>query len=68
MTYQPGHLSEDLSLSHADSNDFDQTGWMPRLISLYQMQMPYCWFSCSVAQMVYVDFTGQSLGGSFSIV
>ena len=38
-------IAKDPRFLHADSEDSDQTGWMPRLIlSLRWAHMPFCWF------------------------
>ena len=37
-------VAKDPSFFHADSEDSDQTGRMPRLICLCWAHMPFCWF------------------------
>ena len=43
------------SFLHADSEDSDQTGWMPRLICLHWAHMPFCCF-CHEAIHFTEDF------------
>ena len=44
-------VAKDPTFLHADSEDSDQTGWMPRLICLCWAHMPFCWFCHEAAQM-----------------
>ena len=45
-------VAKDPSLLHADSEDSDQTGRMPRLICLRCSHMPLCWFCHEAAQLL----------------
>ena len=63
---QPGHppslisecllctqwVAKDPSFRHADSEDSDQTGRMPRLICLRWAHMPFCWFCHELAHLL----------------
>ena len=39
-----------LNRLHSDSKDSDQTGHMPRLISVFAACTSFCWFCCALAQ------------------
>ena len=42
------YVAKDHSFLHADSENFDQTGWK---LSLQWVHMPFCWFCCAAAQI-----------------
>ena len=45
-------VTKDLSFLHADSEDSDQTGRMPRLIRVFAGAQPFSWFCHVVAQIL----------------
>ena len=47
-TKWPVHPAKDPMLLHANSEDSDQTGWMPKLIWVFAGRTSFCWF-CHVA-------------------
>ena len=49
-------VAKDPSFLHADSEDSDQTGRIPRLIYLRWAHMPFCWFCYEVALNLSADF------------
>ena len=64
-TDQPGHPpsdqsslhnAKDTSFLHADSEDSDQNGWMPRLICLRWAHKPLCWFCHQAAHSLFVCY------------
>ena len=47
-------IAKDLSFLHADSEDSDQNGRMPRLICLHWAHMPFCWCCHALAQITSI--------------
>ena len=40
---------------HADSEDSDQTGWMPRLMNLCWVHRSFCWFCHAAAHLTSIQ-------------
>ena len=70
-TDQPGHMPmirlrcllgetlRSLSILTVHREDFDQTGWMPRLIWVFTERTSYCWFRHASAQItIYCKISG----------
>ena len=55
MTVCPAktQISLGIRFLHADSEDSDQTGRMPRLICRHWAHMPFCWFCHEAAQLCF---------------
>ena len=45
-------VAKDPMFLHADSEDSDQTGWMPRLIWVFAGHTSFCWFGHAVAHII----------------
>ena len=58
----PQSVAKDLSFLHADSEDSDQTGRMPRLVCLHWAHRPFCWFCHAVAHMYNNILAGNNKG------
>ena len=55
-------VAKDLSFLHTDSEDSDQTGWMPRLISVIAGHTSFCWFYHERLILLYANRIVQHLG------
>ena len=50
-------VAKDPRFPHADGEDSDQTGWMPRLIWVFARCTSFCWFCHAAAQMINIRHT-----------
>ena len=57
-------VAKDPSFLHADSEDSDQTGRMPRLISLRWAHKSFCWFCHEAAQIMHENVSSNRTSGN----